>query len=144
MLRERHNLKHRGKSTTLKIGDVVIIKSDDKSRAKWPLGIVQELYPGRDGIIRAVRLRAGQSYLERPIQHLYPLELACDVTHPNQPILGWMQAHLSSDQKGRRQCKQGKRFKGSLEARRNNKSGKLEQSCIMYMCLVTFRTVLNL
>ena len=45
-LRERYNLKHSGKSTTLKIGDVVIIKSNDKSRAKWPLGIVQELYPG--------------------------------------------------------------------------------------------------
>ena len=33
---------------------------------------------GRDGIIRAARLRAGKSYLERAIQHLYPLELSCD------------------------------------------------------------------
>ena len=81
-LRERHNLKHHGKSTSLKIGDVVIIKSEDKNRGKWPLGIIQELYPGRDGIIRAVRLRAGKSYLERPIQHLYPLELACDMGPP--------------------------------------------------------------
>ena len=24
------------------------------------------------------RLRAGKSYLERPVQHLYPLELSCD------------------------------------------------------------------
>lgn len=23
-------------------------------------------------------MRAGKSYLERPIQHLYPLELSCD------------------------------------------------------------------
>ena len=32
----------------------------------------------RDGVIRAVKLRTGKSILERPIQHLYPLELSCD------------------------------------------------------------------
>ena len=26
------------------------------------------------------RLRSGKSFIERPIQHLYPLELACDVS----------------------------------------------------------------
>ena len=27
-------------------------------------------------------MRAGRSHLERPIQHLYPLELSCDPTAP--------------------------------------------------------------
>ena len=36
-LRERHDLKHSGKSTTLKIGDIVIIKSDKES-SKMALG----------------------------------------------------------------------------------------------------------
>ena len=58
---------------------MVIIKSEDKNRGNWPLGIIQELYTGQDGIVRAVRLRAGQNYLERPVQQLYPLELVCDV-----------------------------------------------------------------
>ena len=46
------------------------------------MGIVYELIvgraPGRDGVVRAAKLRAGNSYLERALQQLYPLELACD------------------------------------------------------------------
>ena len=77
-LRERHNLKHPGKPCTLAVGDVVILKSEDKNWGKWPLGIVQELYPGRDGVVRAVKLRSGKNFLERAVQHLYPLELSSD------------------------------------------------------------------
>ena len=73
-LRERHNLNGRGKSSPLEIGDVVIIRSEEKNRGKWPLGIVEELFKGRDGVVRAVKLRAGKTFLERAIQHLYPLE----------------------------------------------------------------------
>jgi hypothetical protein len=76
-LRERHLMK-KGKPITLSVGDVVIIKSDERNRGEWPLGIVQELYEGKDGVVRAVKLRAGKSFMERPIQHLYPLELSCD------------------------------------------------------------------
>ena len=43
------------------------------------IGIVHQLLKGQDGFIRGVRLRAGKSYLERPIQCLYPLKLNCDV-----------------------------------------------------------------
>ena len=42
------------------------------------MGIVVKLFQGRDGVVRAVRLRAGKSYLERAVQHLFPLELSCD------------------------------------------------------------------
>ena len=44
------------------------------------MGIVKELMPGRDGVVRAVKLRAGKNYLERAVQHLYPLELSCNRT----------------------------------------------------------------
>lgn len=77
-LRERHNLKLKGQTTSLKVGDVVIIRSEDKNRGKWPLGIVEQLYEGKDNVVRAVKLRAGKTHLERPIQYLYPLELTCD------------------------------------------------------------------
>ena len=60
--------------------EVVIIKWDERNRGKWKLGIVEKLIPGRDQVVRAVRLRAGKSYLERPVQHLFPLELSCDRT----------------------------------------------------------------
>ena len=77
-LRERHNLKHKSKEMNIKVGDVVIIKGDEKNRAQWYTGIVVELLKGRDGVIRAAKLRAGKSYLERAVQQLYPLELTCD------------------------------------------------------------------
>ena len=77
-LRERHNLKHKSKDANIQVGDVVIIKGDEKNRAHWKTGIVVELFTGRDGVIRAAKLRAGKSYLERAVQQLYPLELTCD------------------------------------------------------------------
>ena len=77
-LRERHRCDRNRKSLKLSVGDMVIVRSDNRNRAKWPLGIVERLIPGKDGVVRAVKLRAGKSYLERPVQHLYPLELSCD------------------------------------------------------------------
>ena len=78
-LRERHNLKHHNKKSFLKLGDVVIIQSDERNRNKWKLGIVESLIPGRDGIVRVARLRRGKNTLERAVQQLYPLELSCDI-----------------------------------------------------------------
>ncbi|XP_068720014.1 uncharacterized protein [Montipora capricornis] len=77
-LRERHRLKLGDKRCSLAVGDVVIIKSSERNRNSWPLGIVESLIEGRDGVVRGARLRAGRSHIERPIQHLYPLELSCD------------------------------------------------------------------
>ena len=61
-------------------GDVVIINGKEKNRGLWKLGIVKELVTGRDGVVSGAKLRAGRSYLERPVQHLYPMELSCDRT----------------------------------------------------------------
>ena len=79
-LRERHNLKHDGKGSTLAVGDVVLIHSEDRNRGKWPLGIVETLHSGSDGVVRGVKLRTGGGHLERALNHLYPLELSCDRT----------------------------------------------------------------
>ena len=65
---------------TLAKGDVVIIKGKEKNRGLWKLGIVEELITGRDRVVREAKLRAGRSCLERPIQHLYPMEVSCDRT----------------------------------------------------------------
>ena len=77
-LSRRHQLKHNTKPNSLSIGDVVIIKSNKRIRNQWPMGVIEELFSGRDGIVRAAKLRAGRGFKERPIQHLYPLELSCD------------------------------------------------------------------
>jgi len=77
-LRERHNLRYKESPCKVEKGDVVIIKDENKDRNKWKLGIVEDPIVGRDGIVRAVKLRAGKRHLERAIQQLYPLELSCD------------------------------------------------------------------
>ena len=79
-LRERHRLKHRGDNAHPAVGDVVIIKSDEKNCAQWKLGVVINLIIGRDGVVRGAKLRTPKSVIERPLQHLYPLELTCDMT----------------------------------------------------------------
>ena len=62
----------------IKTGDVVLIQIDERNRGKWNVGIVVKLIKGRDSVVRAARLRAGKSFLERAIQQLCPMELSCD------------------------------------------------------------------
>ena len=77
-LRERRRCNGEGKPTSLNEGDVVLIRSEERNRGKWTVGVVVELFNGRDGVVRGAKLRAGKAFLERPVQHLYPLELSCD------------------------------------------------------------------
>ena len=50
------------------------------------MGIVKQIMPGRDRNARAVKLKTGKGEMERIIQHLYPLELACDMEEPKKKI----------------------------------------------------------
>ena len=77
-LREWHNMKRNQRHMEIEIGDVVLIKGNDKYRGKWNIGIVEELQEGKDNVIRAVKLRSRKTYIERQIQFLYSLELSCD------------------------------------------------------------------
>ena len=86
-LRERYNLNHKKEEPQIKLGDVVLIQSDKRNRGKWNLGIVAKLIKGRDGVVRAARLRAGKSFLERALQQLCPMELSCDrYQEPQDPV----------------------------------------------------------
>ena len=70
---ERHNLKHKTHELTVKAGDDVLIKGDEKNRGKWKMEIVKQIIPGRDRNVRAVKLKTGKGEMERTIQHLYTL-----------------------------------------------------------------------
>lgn len=65
----RHNLKE---------GDVVLIAEPNARRGEWPLSRVMEAYPGNDGLVRAVRVKAKNKEYLRPVHHLCPLEYAED------------------------------------------------------------------
>ena len=71
-------MKHKGPIMALAKGEVVIVKDEERNRNKWKMRIVEQLISGRDGVVRAAKLRAGKGTLERAVQHLYPLELTCD------------------------------------------------------------------
>ena len=86
-LQERHNLNHKQKNFQVAVGDVVLIRADEKNRYKWPMGVVRQLYPGHDRVVRAVQVDTGKGQFDRPIQHLYPMELSCDRESPGPPTL---------------------------------------------------------
>ena len=79
-LREQHRMTRPKSMQHPKVGEIVILKEDQKPRNTWKLAIVKQPITGRDGVIRAAKLKTagGNNYLERAIQHLFPLELECD------------------------------------------------------------------
>ena len=79
-LREAHR-HHRSSGTSeLNVGDIVVVYSDDQPRSCWKLGRIERLFTGNDGNRRAATVRVSKnghiSMLDRPIQHLYPLEVS--------------------------------------------------------------------
>ena len=56
-------------------GDVVLVVSPNTPRGQWPLGRILEVYPGKDGHVRSVRLQVGDKQYLRPIVKVCPLEL---------------------------------------------------------------------
>ena len=59
----------------LRPGDLVLVREDNLPRMKWPLGVIEEVYPGKDGLIRSVKVRMARGSLMRPIQRLHCLEV---------------------------------------------------------------------
>ena len=60
----------------LKVGDVVLVGSDNMKRLEWPMALITELVPGRDGIPRVAWIRtAAGGVMTRPIQRLFQLEV---------------------------------------------------------------------
>ncbi|GFY44026.1 DUF5641 domain-containing protein [Trichonephila inaurata madagascariensis] len=71
-------LVHRGtrRNDALEVGDVVLIGHDNVRRIDWPLGVVLEVYPGKDGVPQVARIRTSHAERIRPFQRLYPLEVS--------------------------------------------------------------------
>lgn len=52
----------------INVGDIVLIGMDDKKRQNRLLGRVLEFFPGKDGIIRLVKLKTVKGNILKPIQ----------------------------------------------------------------------------
>ncbi|XP_045777004.1 uncharacterized protein LOC123875298 [Maniola jurtina] len=57
----------------INVGDLVLIKDDNAPPCHWPLGKIEALHPGPDGVVRCVTLRTQKSRLQRPVNKLSPL-----------------------------------------------------------------------
>ena len=77
-LRERHRLQEVKGIRAPAVGEIVILKGEEKNRNLWKLGKVVELIHGRDGVVRGAKVQIGKGILEKTPQHLFPLELKCD------------------------------------------------------------------
>ena len=80
-LRETHaqssNIR---KGAEIAVGDVVILKNDSTQRMFWKLAVVEELLPGKDGIVRAARVKVANAdrnprLFTRSVKHLFTLEV---------------------------------------------------------------------
>ena len=60
----------------LRKDDVVIIVDPNARRSEWPLGRITEIFPGKDGLIRLVRVKTKDGEYMRPVHRLCPLEYA--------------------------------------------------------------------
>lgn len=60
----------------VKEGDIMLLGQDNLKRLDWPLARVIKVFPGKDGVIRVVKVKTAKGELMRPIQRLYPLEVS--------------------------------------------------------------------
>ena len=65
----------------LKVGQLVLIMSENVKRGQWPLARVLEVTKGRDDLQRSALLKTTTATLRRPVQKLVPLE--CDLESEN-------------------------------------------------------------
>lgn len=61
-----------------------MVEYDGKKRLDWPLGVVKEVYPGRDGKCRSALVKTKTGEFTRPIQRLFLLEMGSSSTEKEE------------------------------------------------------------
>ena len=67
------------KKRNMKAGDVVMYLEQGTARGRYPLGRIEQAYPGEDGNTRVVDVMIKGKVYRRPVNRLVPLE-SCDDT----------------------------------------------------------------
>ena len=71
-LMERSKWTNR-KDNPIAAGEIVLLLKENAKRHTWPLGRVTETIPGRDGLIRSVKILVDGKEFTRPVQHIVRL-----------------------------------------------------------------------
>jgi hypothetical protein len=51
----------------MKTNAVVVIHEDNTPPFKWPLGLIVDVHPGKDGIVRVISVKMGDKVFKRPV-----------------------------------------------------------------------------
>ena len=70
-----HIVKGFSSNCKLKKGSMVLVRENNIPRMTWPLGIIVNVFPGKDGIIRSVEVKTAKGVFTRSIQRLHDLEI---------------------------------------------------------------------
>ncbi|XP_026682248.1 uncharacterized protein LOC103513174 [Diaphorina citri] len=60
-------------SSTLKVGDLVLLPHLHRLPLHWPIGKIESVHPGKDNVVRVVSVKTGNSLIARPINKVIPL-----------------------------------------------------------------------
>ena len=58
------------KERQLKVGDLVLMVDYEMPKGKWKLARVEEVYPGKDGVVRNVLVKTQYGQYKRSVQKL--------------------------------------------------------------------------
>ena len=78
-MKERHDVTKK-KSFHPDLGEVVLVVGDSKNKHTWRHGLVCQHLPGKDGVVRGVRMIVRNKIWERPVQLICPLEIRSTMT----------------------------------------------------------------
>ncbi|GFQ66759.1 DUF5641 domain-containing protein [Trichonephila clavata] len=75
-IRSFHHFPKPSVERNLRVGDVVILEGNTKSKFLWDLGRIAKVMQGRDGLVRSCVVKTKKGEFKRPVQLIYPLELS--------------------------------------------------------------------
>ena len=62
-------------SPSLELGAVVLIVDPNGPRNSWPMGIIERVFPGKDGVIRVADVRTNDGIYRRGVRQLVVLDV---------------------------------------------------------------------
>lgn len=54
----------------VKIGDLVLELNPNRKRTQWEMALITNVFPGKDGLVRKVRIKTQNGEYDRPIHKL--------------------------------------------------------------------------
>ncbi|XP_018405248.1 PREDICTED: uncharacterized protein LOC108781691 [Cyphomyrmex costatus] len=66
----QHRSKWQNRSSNIKLGQIVLLRSNDLPPTKWKLARVVQCHPGNDGLTRVVTVKTAERMYQRPISKL--------------------------------------------------------------------------